>query len=110
MRNCDEIYRELAKLKYSPGRLAVLFYVYSRGSCTMEELEKALKLAKSSTWTHIQKLKEEGLLETSYGFGRRPILMVRITPKGVEYVLKISKLLKELASCVESQKGEAERS
>ena len=109
MRECDEVYRELAKLKHSPGRLAVIFYVYSRGNCTMEEIEKALRLAKSSVWTHIQKLKDEGLLETSYAFGRRPILTVRITPKGVEYVLKISKLLDKLAKCIESQKGEAEK-
>ncbi len=108
MLNCDKVYRELAKLKYSPGRLAVLFYVYSKGKCTMEELEKSLKLAKSSTWTHIQKLKDEKLVETSYGFGKRPILMVRITPKGVEYVLKVSKLLSELTKCVESQKGKRE--
>lgn len=73
----------------SPARLAIMLLLASRDAVEFGELQRLLGLTPGNLWSHIEKLRERGLVEVSYRPRLRqgPRMVVKPTEEGLRVLL-----------------------
>ena len=75
----------------------LLFMVHSRGSITMTEGAKTAGLSKPHMTMQVDKLVEEGLVKRVYDPGDRRLITVRLTEKGLGFVMALKERMRQRA-------------
>ncbi|HIH90767.1 TPA: ArsR family transcriptional regulator [Desulfurococcaceae archaeon] len=92
-----DIIRELVNKKLNLTKIAIMVYLLSRGSVTFKELYEDLGLTPGNAWSHLEKLRKEGLVNIKKELGEgRPRVVVELTQKGlneVESLLEVFDIL-----------------
>jgi len=112
MSRCNEVIRELSTARLNMTKMAIMFYLLVHGWGKLGEIAKQLGITKSSAWKHIKDLQERGLVKVKYTLGSHPQMMVALTDKGIETVMRYTKILEDVLKCVgsEDEKGVKEDS
>jgi len=107
MSRCNEVIRELSAARLNMTKMAIMFYLLVHGWGRLGEIAKQLGITKSSAWKHIKDLQEKGLVKVKYTLGSHPQMMVALTDKGIETVMRYTKILEDVLRCVggEDEKG-----
>lgn len=85
-------------------RIAIMVYLLTRRRAVFSELVEDLETTPGNLWSHIEVLREEGLVKTRYAIDSRPRIVVEITERGLEEAVR---LIKSLASALSTaQQGE----
>ncbi len=108
MPRCDEVIKQLSTAKLNTTKMAIMFYLLVHGWSRLGEIAKQLGITKSSAWKHIKDMQEKGLVKVRFTLGSHPQMMVALTDKGIETVMKYAKMLEDILRCVGS--GEEEKS
>ncbi len=96
----------------SPARLAVMLLLAARGPLEFSDIQRALGLTPGNLWSHLEKLKEKGLVKISYkpSLGRGPRMTIEATSRGLEELIKYINALKTLEATARKAEGDlAER-
>ncbi len=82
----------------APVRLAVMLLLAARPKVEFEELRRALGITPGNLWSHIEKLREAGLVKLYYRPLLRggPRLMLEATDNGVQELLNYLEALRAL--------------
>ena len=99
MHGCEEVARILSKKKLNTTKLAILIYLGTVGESKLVDVAKALGTSKSVVWKHAKELKEEGLLGIKYTLGPHPQMVLRISEKGLNELLKYAEFLEAVVKC-----------
>ncbi len=91
--------RKLLELKMNPTRLAILLYLVARGEVRFKELCEELGLTPGNAWSHLEKMKKEGLItmrrELSSSGSK---VIVKLTQKGYTKADLILAVISELSN------------
>ena len=99
MHECEEVARVLGKKKLNTTKLAILIYLGTVGESKLVDVAKVLGTSKSVVWKHAKEMKEEGLLEVRYTLGPHPQMVLRISEKGLNELLKYAEFLEAVVRC-----------
>jgi len=112
MPRCDEIIKELSTARLNMTKMAIMFYLLVHGWSRLGEIAKQLGITKSSAWKHIKDMQDRGLVKVKYTLGSHPQMMVALTDKGIESVMRYAKILEDVLRCLsgEDEKSEEEES
>ena len=98
-REPNDVLRELLELKLNPTRMAILLYLAARGEVKFKTLCKDLKLTPGNTWSHLEKMQKDGLVEMKREL---PItgskVSVKLTKKGYEKADEVLRIIAELSN------------
>ena len=103
MSRCDEVIRELSSARLNMTKMAIMFYLLVHGWSKLGEIAKQLGITKSSAWKHIKDMQDRGLVKVKYTLGSHPQMMVALTDKGIETVMKYAKVLEDVLRCLASE-------
>jgi len=93
----------------SSTRIAIMIYLLARRKALFTELAEDLEITPGNLWSHIEVLREEGLVKTSYVIDSRPRVVVEITGKGLEETVKLIKSLISMLSTTQLSKSNSEQ-
>jgi len=112
-----EILKQLVGKKWNVSRIAILLYLAARGEVAFKQLYEELGLTPGNAWSHLEKLRKDGLVRLRRELGSgRPRVVVSLTPEGLREVdklleifdifVKLRKLLPRAGEGPESSEGD----
>ncbi len=78
----------------APVRLAIMLYLLPRGKAYFTDMLIDLNLSPGNLWSHLEKLRSEGYIETRYVFTNRPRVQIILTEKGAEITWSLLQSIK----------------
>ena len=95
----------------APVRLAVMLLLASRPGLEFEELRRILGVTPGNLWSHLEKLREHGLVRLYYRPSSRqgPRLIVEATEEGVRELLAYLQALRSLEALALGEGAAGER-
>lgn len=85
---------EAAKPFSNPKRLALVLLIYLHGKMGFTDLQKLLDLTPGNLDHHLKALREIGIVRTRKRFSWRPMVVVELTPEGIEAFLEYADKLR----------------
>ena len=97
----DEAFKRVKELLTSKGfkssiRLAIMIYLLAKEKVLFSDLVEALDVTPGNLWSHLEKLREEGLVKVQYVIRDRPRVMISITDKGYRETIDVVKTMIDL--------------
>ena len=105
---CDSLREALQTLRRhvlsSPVRLAAVLLLAARGELEFSELQRALGTTPGALWSHIEKLREHGIVELRRRLSLRgPRVVISLTETGRQELEKYLNALDRLTRIARSQ-------
>ncbi len=81
----------------SPTRLTIALILLEKGEIVFKDLVEALGVTPGSLWSHLTRMKEEGIITIRYRISMRgPRLVISLTDEGVIELKNYIKILDQL--------------
>lgn len=77
-------------------RLAIMIYLLAKNRVFFTDLVEALNITPGNLWSHLEKLRDEGLINIRYVISGRPRAVISITEKGFEETIQLFKNMVEI--------------
>lgn len=90
----EKVFRELAEIFRKKGlksslRIAIMIYLFFKRSVYFSDLIEALNVTPGNLWSHLEKLRNEGLIEVKYVISDRPRTTIKLTEKGYNVLIDL---------------------
>ncbi|RUM46975.1 MAG: transcriptional regulator [Hyperthermus sp.] len=89
----------------NPVRLAIMALLAARDWVSFSTIARALNLTPGNLWSHIDKLRSQGLIEIRYApsASTRPKLYIRITRKGIRELVQYMRAVKAVEETIKDR-------
>jgi predicted ArsR family transcriptional regulator len=87
----------------SSTRLAIMIYLLARRKAFFTDLLNIFNITPGNLWSHLEKLRNEGLIEIKYAISGRPKTLIVITEEGYKRTLELLQTLLSLIDEIEKE-------